>query len=99
MSDPDVQNKVVVNIFGQEYAIAGHSDPSSISRVADYVDSRMKEIAAGGQMESAERVAILTAMSLASELREKSEQLDELRREVDDRADAALSRLDRVLSS
>ena len=98
MSDLDIQNRVVVNIYGQEYAVAGHSDPSSISRVADYVDLRMKEISAGSRVQSIERLAILTAMSLASELQEKSDQLDQLRRAVEHHADATLARLDRALS-
>ena len=66
MSDTLAENKVVVNIFGEDYPITGVTDPSYISRVADFVDARMKEAAGGSRVHSRDRIAILAAMSLAS---------------------------------
>ena len=59
-------NKVVVKIFGEEYPIAGSADQAYISRIADYVDSKMKETAKNSQIKSRDKVAILAAMSIAT---------------------------------
>ena len=45
MSDATVENKVIVNIFGEEYPITASNDPEYIARIADLVDSRMREVA------------------------------------------------------
>ncbi len=99
MSGPCAENKVVVNIFGEDYPITGVTDPSYISRVADFVDARMKEIAAGSRAGSRDRVAILAAMSIASELLEKTGQLEQAHELTDSQAGSILARLDQALSS
>ena len=63
--DSQVQG-VLVEIFGEQYRIAG--DPEQIQQVAEYVDARMKEIAAGRSGIRPTQVAILAAMQIASEL-------------------------------
>lgn len=92
-----MENKVVVNIFGEEYPITGVSDSAYISKVADYVDSKMKEAAHGLRVSSRENVAILAAMSIASELLEKSERLNIVERDSDPILDDILTRLDKAL--
>ncbi len=99
MSDPCAENKVVVNIFGEDYPITGVTDPSYISRVADFVDARMKETAAGSRAGSRDRVAILAAMSIASELLEKTGRLEQAQELTDSRTEGILARLDQALSS
>ena len=78
MSDSSVENKVVVRIFGEEYPITGLDDPAYISKVADFVDARMQEIARQSRTRARDKVAILTALSLASELLEQSDKLEEV---------------------
>ncbi|MFH1374420.1 MAG: cell division protein ZapA [bacterium] len=86
------ENKVVVHIFGEDYPITGVNDPAHIVRVAEYVDSKMNEAARVGRIQARDKVAILAAMSIASELLEKSE--------LDDPAQQdAHSALDRVLAN
>lgn len=92
-------NTVVVNIYGEEYPITGVTDASHISRVADFVNARMHQIAQGSKVKSRDKVAILAAMSIASELLEKSEQLDISVGEVEGNLDSLLDRLDRELSA
>jgi len=92
-----VENKVVVNIFGEEYPITGVTDPAHISKVADYVDSRMREAAQSSRVPGRDKVAILAAMSIASELIEKSERLDVAERDVDPTLDSILARLNDAL--
>ena len=97
MSDDWVQNKAVVNIFGEEYPISGVSDPSHISRVADFVDAKMRETAQASQALSRDRIAILAAMSIASELFETRDQIDALEHKMDDQASTLLTRLDEAV--
>jgi cell division protein ZapA len=92
------ENKVVVNIFGEEYPIAGGSDPEQIAKVADYVDSKMREAAKDSRIQSRDKVAILAAMSIASELLEKTQQLDIVERQSAPLLDKLLTRLDNALA-
>jgi cell division protein ZapA len=98
MSDTLAENKVVVNIFGEDYPITGVTDPSYISRVADFVDARMKDAAGSSRVHSRDRIAILAAMSLASELMEVKEQLDGSQGQLNSQADSILARIENELS-
>ncbi len=98
MSDTGSENKVVVNIFGEDYPITGVTDPAYISRVADLVDARMKAVAGESRIRSRDRVAILAAMSLASELMEANEQLRGNQGHINSQANSILARLESELS-
>jgi cell division protein ZapA len=98
MSDTRAENKVVVNIFGEDYPITGVTDPSYISRVADFVDARMKEAAGDSRIRSRDRIAILAAMSLASELMEANEHLAGSEGHFKSQADSILARLEHELT-
>ena len=90
-------NKVTVNIFGEEYPITGVSDPSYISRIADFVDLRMRETAKGSRTAARDKIAILTAMSIASELYEKKETTDDFQEKFDSQLNQLLDRIDKAL--
>jgi len=91
------ENKVTVNIYGEEYPITGASDPADISRIADHVDLRMKEIAKNSRVAARDKVAILAAMSIASEFYENNDSKDELQKQYSSKIDNLISRLDSVL--
>jgi len=78
--------------------MTGVTDPSYISRVADFVDARMKAAAGDSRVRSRDRIAILAAMSLASELMEAKERLDGSQGELNSQADGILARLESELS-
>ena len=92
------ENRIVVNIFGEEYPITGAIDPEHVAKVADYVDSKMQEAAKGSRIQARDKVAILAAMSIASELLEKNQQLDIVVRDADPILDGLLTRLDEALA-
>ncbi len=92
------ENKVTVKIYGEEYPIVGGNDPSYISRVADFVDSRMKETAQSSRVAARDKVAILAAMSIASELYENRDRLDKSQEQLGDHIDSMIERLDRALA-
>ncbi len=98
MSDLSVENKVVVRIFGEEYPITGSDDPAYISRVADFVDSRMQELARQSRTKARDKVAILTALSLASELLEQSDKHEQAAGENSSSVDGLLAQLDDAIS-
>jgi len=97
MSDAIVENTVIVKIFGEEYPITGASDPDHIRRVADFVDTRMREIAQISRSKARDKVAILTALSIASELVEKRDQLNNVETDHSNSVDSLLNRLDAAL--
>jgi cell division protein ZapA (FtsZ GTPase activity inhibitor) len=99
MSDSKLEHKVVVSIFGEEYPLTGYSDPDYITRVADYVDSRMKEVAKHTSLHARDRVAILAALSIASELDEYRQQQNNVDSSVDARITEAIQKLDAVLAT
>ena len=98
MLELSTENKVVVRILGEEYPIIGAADPAHISRVADLVDTRMQEIALQSRTQARDKIAILTALSLASELIEQSGQVDKDGAQVG-KLDGLLYQLDKALDS
>lgn len=98
MIEQDEENKVVVEIFGEEYPITGTGDPAYISRIARIVDTRMRQVSKNTRTKAIDKVAILTAMSFASELEEKSEELDTSQANSTNRLDRLLSGLELALA-
>ena len=66
ISDKDQVAKVV--IFGEEYTVRSSDDTEYVLNVAEYVDKKMREIAAKNKSMSPNKIAILTALNLAGEL-------------------------------
>lgn len=91
------ENKVVVTILGEEYPIIGADDPAYISRVASYVDSRMQEVARQSCSKARDKIAILTALSLASELLEHTDKSEQTTSNHSSSLDGLLAQLDRAL--
>jgi len=91
------ENKVIVSIYGEEYPIVGVEDTSHISRVADLVDSRMKDIAEGSRVKARDKIAILAALSMASELMSQLEELDTSSCQFDEELNEILNKLDKAL--
>lgn len=59
---------VEVEIFGQKYLIKGEGDEAYILKLAEYVDSKMREVHGKIQLSTPEKVAILAALNVAHEL-------------------------------
>ena len=97
-ADSRTEHSVIVKIFGEDYPIAGTSDPAYISKVADIVDTRMREVAEQSKVKARDKVAILTALSLASELCENKERLRAAEGGSSGRLDKLLQRLDEALA-
>lgn len=61
-------NKVTVNIFGQEYTIAGEESPEKIVQIASWVDQKMREIdeLVGSKLPTSS-LAVLSAINVAKD--------------------------------
>ena len=95
----DKDNKVIVKIFGEDYPITGVSDTAHISKVADYVDTKMNDIAKTSRIQLRDKLAILTSLSIASELHEKSDIVSQGDQQYDAQLDSLIARLDNALGT
>lgn len=62
-----MDNKVKVNIYGNEYNIKGEADPEYILRLAEYINKRMIETGRNITNGNVLQIAILTALNIADE--------------------------------
>lgn len=60
-------DSTVVEIFGQTYNVRGEGDPDYLSELAQFVDSRMREVAAQVATVDPVKIAILAALNIADE--------------------------------
>ena len=76
------KNKVIVHLMGREYTMVTDQQPEKVQRLSRYVDRRMRELAmltrAGDNM-----LPVLTAMTLVDELFTAQDEVNRLRRELD----------------
>ena len=62
-------NQIKITIFGQEYSVKAPADPTYIKNIAEYVDTKMREVQSGfSSTQSSNRIAILSAMNITDEL-------------------------------
>jgi cell division protein ZapA len=62
------KTSVTVTVFGREYSIKSEVDPDYIKKAADYLNSKMQEIADSYPNISENRVAVLAALNITYEL-------------------------------
>ena len=86
----EVNKNVQISIFGQEYSVKAPADATYIKKIAQYLDSKMREVQDGfSTTQSSTRIAILAGMNITDELfnSRKSEDL------TDNKIDEKLSSL------
>jgi cell division protein ZapA (FtsZ GTPase activity inhibitor) len=84
-----------VKIFGHSYSLRAQVNEDLVYKVAEIVDSRMRDVAAASPSASALQVAVLAALDIASE-RCAAEAYADLPRVVSDKADAMIRLIDEV---
>jgi cell division protein ZapA len=97
MKMDDHSRVVQVTIYGQQYPIKGSADEEYIRKIAEYVDSKMREVEVQIRVKSSLKIAILTALNISAELfsvQEEKEQLialfEEKTQEINDNIDQGL---------
>ena len=90
---------ITVNILGNEYRISADEEPSYVQEVARFVDRRMREVSEAMVTQSPIKIAILTALNLADELKkvENSRHSGSQDEEEDNKLEWMLSSLNNVL--
>ncbi|MBQ6899633.1 MAG: cell division protein ZapA [Firmicutes bacterium] len=74
-------NKVKVKIYGQEYTISGERDEQTIIEIAEYVDTKMREISRFFSSTVPGSLAVLSAVNIADELFDAREEAAKIREE------------------
>ena len=90
-------NKVKVTIMGQVYTIEGDASGDYIARVADYVNSKMEDVAHGLTNASPLQIAILAALNIADELFQVKESEYMVTDEIREKTNMLISMLDEGL--
>ncbi len=75
------KNKLTVKIHGFEYKLISDDPKNYMKSVANYVDTRMNDIAAANKKLSTSMIAVLTALNIADDhfrLKEECEAIKEL---------------------
>ncbi|HEY5525338.1 MAG TPA: cell division protein ZapA [Clostridium sp.] len=72
--------KVTVNINGREYNLKGMENEKYLKEVAEYVDSKIKEITSKNSFLSTGDAGVLTAINIADELYKVDTEANELRK-------------------
>lgn len=61
------KQRILVNIFNEQYALKSDLPEQHVQELAEYVDSRMKKISSIQPSLSSSRIAVLVALELADE--------------------------------
>ena len=94
MADKD-GNQIKITIFGQEYSVKAPADPTYIKKIAEYVDTKMREVQSGfSSTQSSNRIAILSAMNITDELFNAKKQGDSDNSEVEEKITSLIELID-----
>ena len=94
MSDKD-DNQIKITIFGQEYSVKAPADPTYIKKIAEYVDTKMREVQSGfSSTQSSNRIAILSAMNITDELFNAKKQGDSESNDVEEKITSLIELID-----
>jgi cell division protein ZapA len=63
-----VKKQVEVEIYGQSYTIAGEADEQYVTKLARYVDGKMRELAKNAKNLPTTKLALLAAINISHEL-------------------------------
>ena len=95
-SDSTAQS-IRVEIYNQTYNIRSDGDNEYIMRLAEYVDSKMREISSGTLTVDSLKVAILAALHIADEFHQLKNQQEQTDAQLASRSAECAEMLDRVL--
>jgi cell division protein ZapA len=84
-----------VSIFGHEYTVKAPADSTYINNIAEYVDTKMREVQEGmPDIQSTERIAILAAMNISDELFTNNKNSENLTSEVENKVQSLIEIID-----
>ena len=92
------KNILKVRIYGAEYSIRGYADANYIKTVAEYVDSKMREVDNSVRVDSSLKVAILASLNITDELLRERAENDKIRSQLEDKIQKLNALIDQRLS-
>jgi cell division protein ZapA len=92
-----VSEGVRVVIYDQEYHMRGELDAEYIRGLAEFVDGKMRSIAARTRTVDSLRTAILAALNIADEYHQLRAKHEAVTKQVDQRIGACTEVLDQIL--
>ena len=94
MADKE-DNQIKITIFGQEYSVKAAADPTYIKKIAEYVDTKMREVQSGfSSTQSSNRIAILSAMNITDELFNAKKRGDSDNNEIEEKITSLIELID-----
>ncbi|HSA91496.1 MAG TPA: cell division protein ZapA [Terriglobales bacterium] len=93
---PKPDGSVQVEIYDQLYNLRG-SDPEYITRLAQFVDERMRSVASQAATVDSLRVAVLAALNIADEYHALQRKYDEVASQYNQRAQQLAGQIDEAL--
>ena len=88
-------NQIKITIFGQEYSVKAPADPTYIKKIAEYVDTKMREVQSGfSSTQSSNRIAILSAMNITDELFNAKKRGDSDNNEIEEKITSLIQLID-----
>lgn len=90
------KNRVVVTIFNKEYSLLSEVDPEYIKKAANYLDTKMREVADSYPNIPESKIAVLAALNIADELFRTTENLDKTP-EIEKKISALAHKLSEIL--
>ncbi len=91
------QDGVRVEIYDQEYHMRGDLDADYIQELANFLDAKMRSIAARTHTVDSLRVAVLAALNIADEYHQVKAKYEATAKQVDEKVGACSEVLDRLL--
>ncbi|MDT4969170.1 MAG: cell division protein ZapA [Acidobacteriota bacterium] len=95
--DPGNTPTIRVEIYNQNYNIRSDGDGEYISQLAEFVDSRMREISSGTLTVDSLKVAILASLHIADELHRLKRLHEQADSQLGSRSAECAEMLDRLL--
>lgn len=89
------QQKLSVEIYGQQLNLKSAADPEYTSKLADFVDGHIRKVS--GQSNDPLKVALLASMNISNELFEERKSQEESQIAISQRADSLREMLDRAV--
>ena len=86
-----------VEIFGQAYVLRADADEEHVRKVADLVDSKMREVAAVTRSVSTIQIAVLAALDIASELLQGQTASERFATLMEAQSESLVRRIDSVI--
>ena len=93
----DTSQSIRVEIYNQTYNIRSDGDSEYLTKLADFVDSRMREISSGTLTVDSLKVAILAALHIADEFYQLKHSQAQTDAQLASRSAECAEMLDRVL--